>query len=428
MTTTASDCPELRTNNSPTPSTTPVARAAILCPMSAVPAALVPLIGKAPDFECRYISSLDETPPPTLEEYDLAVLVDRDPHGPDAGGLDIGKINRLVAALKSARIGALVLTERPWLFTDSDVHWVCVPFDTPSEVARGAMLALGRLRPIVRRLAADRASIQLVSRRMHRHLEELDYELRLAARLQSEFLPHDAPAIGPVSFATMYRPTSFVSGDIFDLFRLDEAHLGFYLADAVGHGVAAGLLTMFIKHAIRPKRIHENSYEIFRPSHVISHLNDHLAAQGLPDSQFVTAWYGVLNIKTLVLEYAVAGHPPPFLLNPDGSVEELVGDGCLLGVFPNQPYRDYTARLRPGQRVLLYSDGLELMLIDERRPGAEMPVFQEGIVEMLARPTPRLVEELGERLDTQPGGLVHADDCSALLLEISSAPEHSSTG
>ena len=81
-------------------------------------------------------------------------------------------------------------------------------------------------------------------------------------------------------------------------------------------------------------------------------------------------------------------------------------------------YRDYTVRLQPGQRVMVYSDGLENALIDERRPGPEMPTFLEGVEQMLGQPTKQLIASLEEVLDTQPGGLTHADDVSAVILEI----------
>ena len=393
-------------------------RAAVLCPRSRTPVDLTQILDSTNWCTARYLSDTSYDQITALVDCDLAILPDCDCCDSSESVLDIARINDVVALLKRSRVGALVLTERPWLFADSDVPWVCVPMDVSPGMARGALQALAQLRTMFQRIATDHAGMELVTRGMHRYLGELDYELRLAARLQAEFLPRKLPEMGPIRFTTMYRPTAFVSGDLFDIFRLDETHIGFYLSDAVGHGVSAGLLTMLIKHAIRPKRIFDNRYEIVHPSEVVTTLNEHLVAQGLPDSQFVTGWYGVIDVKTLRLDYAVAGHPRPFLLEADGRVSELLGDGCLLGVFPNQTYRDYTVRLQPGQRVMVYSDGLENALIDERRPGPEMPIFLEGVEQMLGQPTKQLIASLEEVLDTQPGGLTHADDVSAVILEI----------
>lgn len=353
-----------------------------------------------------------------LNQFDIAVLVDQDPDAPNTSGLDINEINRLAELLKNAKIGCIALTRRPWLFGDGDVRLVCLPFDAEADVARGAIMALSQMRPFLRQFEMDKTSMRLLSRRLQRHFAELDHELRLAARLQKEFLPRELPRVGPITFRSIFRPTSFVSGDIFDAFRLDEQHVGFYLADAVGHGVAAGLLTMYIKNAIRPKRIQGDHYELVPPGEVLSELNNHLVAQQLPDSQFVTAWYGLINTETLELRFAVAGHPNPLLVDPTADLVELGGDGCLLGVFPDQPYRGRSVQLKPGQRVVVYSDGLEPTLIVERVPGGHPPLFAPGITEILRQPPDQLVSDLLEKLDTAPGGLANADDVSMLMLEV----------
>ena len=95
--------------------------------------------------------------------------------------------------------------------------------------------------------------------------------------LKWTFLPKVDEAIGGVRFATVYKPASWVSGDIYDVFRVDERHVGFYVADAVGHGMAASLLTLFIKRCLTPKRIEADGYTVLCPSEAIAVLNDGLA-------------------------------------------------------------------------------------------------------------------------------------------------------
>jgi len=67
----------------------------------------------------------------------------------------------------------------------------------------------------------------------------VDQELRLDSRLQRDFLPKQLPTVGDIRFHVLYRPATWVCGDVYDVQRLDERFIGFYLADAVGHGVAA---------------------------------------------------------------------------------------------------------------------------------------------------------------------------------------------
>src|ERR1700722_18468526 len=82
------------------------------------------------------------------------------------------------------------------------------------------------------------------------YLSSMDEELRLARRLQQDFLPKSLTGTGPLKFESIFRPAGYVSGDLYHIARLDEGHVGFWVADAVGHGMPAALLTMFMKNAL----------------------------------------------------------------------------------------------------------------------------------------------------------------------------------
>lgn len=192
--------------------------------------------------------------------------------------------------------------------------------------------------------------------------DEINDEMQMAARLQRDFLPHRLPQIGRARFGAIYKPASFVSGDIYDVVRLDETHVGFYIADAVGHGMPAALLTMFIKKALQTKRITGNSYEIVSPEKSLAQLNADLSNQQLSMCEFCTAVYCVLNVKTLELSLARAGHPAPILISSDGTFRELSPAGPLLGVIEEAQFELMQTTLKPGDRLLLFSDGVEDML------------------------------------------------------------------
>ena len=175
---------------------------------------------------------------------------------------------------------------------------------------------------------------------------------------------------------------------------------------------------MYIKHAIRPKRTHENGYELYSPSTVLGQLNDVLASHGLSDSQFITGWYGVINTETLILNFSVAGHPPALHIGHEGTIRELHGDGCLLGLTQGMVFSDETVTLRPGDRILVYSDGLEPTLIAQRPPMPQTPIFEPGIPELLQQPASDFVVRLCEQLDTTPGSLAQEDDVSLLMMDV----------
>ncbi|MBX3394772.1 MAG: serine/threonine-protein phosphatase [Phycisphaerae bacterium] len=352
-----------------------------------------------------------------LNNYDAVLLVDSAGPDDDANDAILKETHARLDLLRKRQIGVLVSTRRPWRYAGFNCGVVCFQPDSSFEMARGALCALAHIRPMILQLDKQYSAMQRLGRNLARRFDATNRELQLASRLQRDFLPHGAIESGPFRFSTLFRPCSWVSGDIFDIFRLDETHWGFYLADAVGHGVAAGLLTMYIKHAIRPKRILREGYEIVPPSEVLSHLNDLLAQQGLPDSQFITGWYGILDTETRVLRYAVAGHPPALLLSPDNDVRELHGEGCLLGLGVGERYSDESVTLRPGDRVFIYSDGLEPMLIAHRPPLPRLPVFESGMLDTLRLSSSRLIEELRTMLDAAPGSLAQPDDVSVLVLD-----------
>ena len=172
-------------------------------------------------------------------------------------------------------------------------------------------------------------------------VKSFDEELRLAARLQQDFLPKTMPKVGPVRFHTLFRPAGHVSGDFYDVVRLDETNVGFYIADAVGHGMPAALLTMFIKHALVTKQITADGYRLLTASETMTRLNRSLLDQGLSSATFATALYGTINTETRRLTFSRGGHPHPILLGADGQFEALETEGGLLGIFPDEPFSEH---------------------------------------------------------------------------------------
>lgn len=353
------------------------------------------------------------------ERFDVVVIAEDESAGTSRREEWIDRLSRL-------GVGQIVLSSRM-----ADHHGegtVGLPPDTPLERLRGVMTALAQWRSALRAHARQLAGMHRLHQSLHKHFDEIDRELQLASRLQRDFLPRGATKIGPFRFSTLFRPCTWVSGDIFDIFQLDETHVGFYLADAIGHGVAAGLLTMYIKHAIKPKRVSLMGAEMVRPSEVLAMLNDQLSAQDLPDSQFITGWYGVIDTQTLRLDFANAGHPPPIVIEHGEMVRELHGEGSILGLCPGQSYSDESIQLRPGQRVLLYSDGLEPALIRERRPVPALSILQPDVRSLVAAPADALIGTLVSQLDAQPGSLMHADDVSLLILDVENGCDANHTG
>jgi sigma-B regulation protein RsbU (phosphoserine phosphatase) len=279
--------------------------------------------------------------------------------------------------------------------------------------------AIARIEQLQTELECLRKEINFLNRRdetLHFHMHRLDEELRLAARLQQDFLPKTLPQVGPIHFHTLYRPAGYVSGDLYDVARLDEAHVGFYIADAVGHGMPAALLTMFIKHALVTKQILPGGYRLLDPGEALSLLNAALVEQNLTHATFATALYGTINVNTLVCRFAGAGHPPPLILRGDGSVLNIHGDGPLLGIFAGEKFGDSQVQLLRGDRLFVYTDGIEVAFSDDQVQNTQQ--WRAEIQRRGHLPTEQLLKELADSLDRESGSLSPHDDVSIIVAEV----------
>ena len=354
-----------------------------------------------------------------LSSFDAAVVI-----FPGAQELDSQTYERwgaLVGRLEEVQVGTLVLEggrSRRGL-SRGDGRFVCRVGDQASEDELfGRLEMMIRYRLILRGTESELDRMEQLGDRLQEHFAEVDQELRLASRLQRDFLPRDLPQVGPVRFSALYQPARWVSGDIYDVVRLDEANIGFYVADAVGHGIAAGLLTMFIKRALPMKRIEGESYHIFAPDQSLACLNDSLAEQHLPNCQFATACYCILNCETLEMTFARGGHPYPVLIQRDGTVRELEWAGPLLGVFPGMSFPCRHVRLARGDKVLLYTDGIEDCIVPQRHWGTRQAVFGREFLNIAHLPAAELTRELGEILQTEEGSISPADDTTVVVMEV----------
>lgn len=247
--------------------------------------------------------------------------------------------------------------------------------------------------------------------------EEARHQLEMAAVVQRDFLPKKLPNIDGINFETLYFPADCVSGDIYDIRRLDEKHIGFYIADAVGHSMPAALLTIFIKQAIEMRETTGNSYKIFEPDEVLTILNNKMVAQGFTGAIFATAVYCLLNIETKELKFARAGHPYPILIdNQDSNLTHLESRGSLLGVFQNTHFVTQTLKLKAGDKLLIYSDGGE-DIIGHCDDSGDME-FSHEFISVCTQDSTRMRESLENLINEKDEDAQEIDDITAIILEI----------
>jgi sigma-B regulation protein RsbU (phosphoserine phosphatase) len=230
--------------------------------------------------------------------------------------------------------------------------------------------ALLRIREMHDRLSEKSAEVLRVNRRLQQAYQQIDQEMELARRLQVSFLPQKLPEVPPARFAVHYLLCGQVGGDFYDVFRLDENHVGFYVADAMGHGVPASLLTIFIKKGVRAKEVFGQQYRLVPPGEVLQRLNKDLIDQALSETPFITMVYALFNHRDGTLRFSRAGHPYPLHIPRKGDLQLWRNEGLLLGVFDAQ-FSDRTCNLVPGDKVLLYSDGVDNARFEDLTPGMD---------------------------------------------------------
>lgn len=210
--------------------------------------------------------------------------------------------------------------------------------------------------------------------RVRRQRAELDHHLTLAARIQESLIPQNLMQIPFCNFYCHFQPSGKVGGDIYNIFMLDDTHMGLYMIDVMGHGVASSMLAVAlaeflvidVSRGTPLKRELEvwPYYEIVPPIEVVRYLNKRFSFSKY--QHYFTIIYMVLNLEQGRLRYVRGAHPEPLLLRQNQKLEALNAYGTPIGFEFSQGYEEGNIQLDPGDRIFIYSDGL-LELEDENR-------------------------------------------------------------
>ncbi len=203
--------------------------------------------------------------------------------------------------------------------------------------------------------------------RLQRANKIMSRDLEAGRDVQKSLMPQLAPNYPNIEFSFAFVPSAYVSGDIFNIFRLDENHIGLYSIDVSGHGVPAALfsvtLSQKMKHNVSPQGLlkvplgNSPCYRINPPERVVA-LLDEEDMLGRYDRYF-TMVYAVINIRTGLVTFCRAGHNWPLVIHGDGTSEYIEGGGPPVGFGISNIQRNrQRVRLKSKDRFILFSDGI----------------------------------------------------------------------
>lgn len=261
---------------------------------------------------------------------------------------------------------------------------------------------------------ASRAALALDNARLYRERDDI------ARTLQQGLLPGPFPDVPDIELAARYQAAGEgidVGGDFYDAFDTEDGCWALVVGDVCGKGPKAAALMGVARHTIRAAALRERT-----PSAVLTVLNAALQQQS-QDQWFCTVCYVRLRPHPggARLTVCAGGHPLPAILRADGAVEFPGKPGTLLGVFKDVELADAKADLRPGDALVLFTDGLT----DAERTGKEFG--QKWLAEVLSENVSRSAEEIAARLERavsayQPGGL--PDDLAILVAKVKDGPRN----
>jgi len=265
---------------------------------------------------------------------------------------------------------------------------------------------------------------------LRRANEQMRRDLQEAAMIQTAWLPQSLPSVEGFEFAWRFRPCTELSGDSLNVLRLDERTIGLYILDVCGHGVPAALLSASLNRWLSPVPEQSCLFESdpsrasgvapATPAKVLDTLN-HLYHPGPETGKFFTILYGVLDLQDRSFRYGTAGHPPPVRIDAAGAHVCPLAKGLPIGVLPDFEYGERVIGLEPGDRLLVYTDGvLEAIDADDRELG------EQRLLDALAAgrhlPAAECLTDMIRKVEAWCPGGKPQDDISMLSLDVV-APE-----
>ena len=256
-----------------------------------------------------------------------------------------------------------------------------------------------------------RAELEQVNKKLESSLREIEEDQEAARRIQQQLMPKERLRLDGFTFSYFLNTSARLSGDFVDYFRIDEKHLGVYIADVSGHGVSSAMVTVLLKSTItrllRQHRLKEDD-TILHPDRVLAVLNESILQEDL--DKYLTMFYIVVLEEDSRITFSNGGHfPHPILLDQDGA-RFLDEKNLPVGLFPHAVYSASTLEVPADFAVALFSDGVFEVLEQENLQKKEAHLLAQ--LNGMDITLESLVERLGLNANDTP-----IDDVTVLLMK-----------
>lgn len=275
------------------------------------------------------------------------------------------------------------------------------------------------------RILTLEATLAAHNTRLSEALRQIELDLEAAARIQHSVLPSHQLRYQDFFSDWLFLPSAWVSGDIFNVFPLDN-HLAFYCVDVSGHGVGAAMMSLAVARQFLHGRAVErflfaDNGEVASPADVVQILNSRFCSEEAEIMSYFTMIYGVIDLDSGQGRLCQAGHPTPFIITPNGDARAVGRGGAPVGLMPDLSWEDVHFSLAAGERLCLFSDGITEC---EDPTGTQFgpQSLQHWLQSHTTLPLDELLAQFGQHLirwrnGEGDGDNAMADDVSLLLIE-----------
>lgn len=259
--------------------------------------------------------------------------------------------------------------------------------------------------------------------------DSLDSDLVEARKLQQSLVKERFRDFGTSQVSLLLRPSGHVGGDLVGFFPINAQRVALFAIDVSGHGVASALMTARLAGYLSGASPEQNvalysradgTFDAHPPEEVAGRLND-LTLSEMDTETYFTLAFADIDLTTGAVELVQAGHPHPAIQRADGRVEFIGQGGLPIGLIADARYERVSARLEPGDRLFVVSDGVT----ECETPDGDL-LEEAGLISVLQRNDSlrgeACLEAMTWDLSQHAGGREFSDDVSAILFEFGGKP------